>query len=155
VRPQAHGADNRARLVSDLARPAGWKDCTKLPRKTVSARRSAERRFRFNVPTVSPEHIFEIERRRGIGWIALHQDGVEALGLGNVPVPSAAHCSSEVLPIIYQSGRADPSRCSAGSKDPTAYRSRRCNRGCRRVHPRSGSQGRAAAGRHARSAAAE
>jgi hypothetical protein len=38
--------------------------------------------------TVSPEHIFEIERRRGIGLIALHQDGVEALGLGNVPGPA-------------------------------------------------------------------
>src|SRR5262249_21738886 len=52
--------------------------------KRVSARRSAERRFRFNVPTVSPEHISEIEWWRRIGGIAFHQQAVEALGFGNV-----------------------------------------------------------------------
>jgi len=50
----------------------------------ISARRSAESGFGFNVPTVSPEHIAEIERWRCIGGIAFHQGSVETLGFGNV-----------------------------------------------------------------------
>jgi hypothetical protein len=34
---KSHGADNRPRLVSDLARPAGRKGCTMPPRKPATA----------------------------------------------------------------------------------------------------------------------
>jgi len=51
----------------------------------ISARRSAESRFRFNLPTGSAQHVAEIERWRCIGGIAFHHDPVEALGFGKVP----------------------------------------------------------------------
>src|SRR5438132_13208313 len=57
--------------------------------------------------------------------------------------------------VTYPSGRVDPDRYSAGSIDPTACPSRRCNHAYRRVRLPSGSRGRAARGRRARSAAAD
>jgi len=41
-----------------------------LGERWISPRRSPERRFRFNLPSVSPKHIAEIERWRCIGGIA-------------------------------------------------------------------------------------
>jgi hypothetical protein len=65
----------------------------------------------------------------------------------------AARLTSDCI-IICPSGRVDPGRCSAGSKDPTACRSRRCNRACRRGRPPPESRGREVEGRRARWAAA-
>ena len=63
-------------------------------------------------------------------------------------------CAALDCIIICPSGRVDPGRCSAGSKDPTACRSRRCNRACRRGRPPPESRGREVEGRRARWAAA-
>src|SRR5262249_60544203 len=52
--------------------------------------------------------------------------------------------------VTYPSGRVDPDRYSAGSIDPTACPSRRCNHAYRRVRLPSESLGRAAEGRRAR-----
>jgi hypothetical protein len=56
--------------------------------------------------------------------------------------------------ITCPSGRADPDRRSAESKDPIACRSRRSSRACRRARLPSGSQGLAAVGLRVRPAAA-
>jgi hypothetical protein len=64
------------RLLTDPAIQQVGKIVPSFREKRVSARRSAERRFCFNLPTVSPKHISKIERWRRIGGIAFHQ-GVE------------------------------------------------------------------------------
>src|SRR5262249_33126681 len=33
-----------------------------------------------------PKQVSKVERRRCVGWVAFHQDAVEALGLGNVSI---------------------------------------------------------------------
>jgi hypothetical protein len=38
----------------------------------------------FDIPSTGPEHVSQIECRRRISWIGLHQNAIEPLGFGNV-----------------------------------------------------------------------
>ena len=84
----------------------------------------------------------------------------EAERIGAIPPDKCPGCASaryrltgDVV-ITCPSGRADPDRRSAESKDPIACRSRRSSRACRRARLTSGSQGLAAVGLRVRPAAA-
>jgi hypothetical protein len=76
--PRAGGGSEESPGTSPKRLPAG--------EQRISARRSAESRFRFNHPTISPEHIAEIERWCCTGGDRISsRPGRGALGFGKVP----------------------------------------------------------------------
>jgi hypothetical protein len=55
-------------------------------KERIGASRCTKSRFRLNLAAASPQHIAKIEWCRRIGGIAFHQNAIEALGFGMVPV---------------------------------------------------------------------
>src|SRR5262249_19019943 len=52
----------------------------------ISSRRGSQCRLGLNIASNGPKHVSKVERSRCVGWVAFHQDAVEALGPCNVSI---------------------------------------------------------------------